>query len=301
MTIFEKFKKSAPAAPADDLMQMVDAEYPRNEFIEESSVESGVLVPLTEAEDGGQAVLGRDLWEFLGIRKRYTTWFEDMTAYGFVAGQDFLPISGETSTTGGRPRKDHILTLDMAKELSMIQRTEKGKQARRYFIECEKRAKAQPVPELPGRAELARWVIEAEVKVEALESARLRDRPKVELAEEFLSVDDAMSVQAAAHALRGAGADTGRNRLFDKMLEWGWIARHESGRGYKPYQYALDREWLVAEPRWYYSNSGERVFAAPQILVTPKGLGRLAAKFGVVVDPSECGFREVGVASSTPI
>lgn len=287
MTIFDKFKKSAPS---DDLMRMVGAEYPRNEFIEESSVESGVLVPLTETEDGEQAVLGRDLWAFLEVKDNYSNWFIDMQKYGFTSGQDFTGISLKT---GGRPRKDHVLTLDMAKELSMIQRTEKGKQARQYFIECEKRAKSQPVPELPGRAELARWVIEAEAKVEALESARLRDRPKVELAEEFLSVDDAMSVQSAAHSLRGAGADTGRNRLFDKMLEWGWIARHESGRGYKPYQYALEREWLVAEPRWYYSNSGERVFAAPQILVTPKGLGRLAAKFGVVVDPSDCGFREI--------
>lgn len=300
MTIFEKFKKSAPAAPAapsDDLMQMAVAEYPRNEFIEES----GVLVPLTETEDGEQAVLGRDLWEFLEVNTTYSRWFQRMRDYGFTEGSDWVSANfgNNPSEQGGRPRKDHIITLDMAKELSMIQRTEKGKQARQYFIECEKRAKATPA--LPGRAELARWVIEAEAKVEALESARLRDRPKVELAEEFLSVDDAMSVQAAAHALRGAGADTGRNRLFDKMLEWGWVARHESGRGYKPYQYALDREWIVAEPRWYYSNSGERVFTAPKILVTPKGLGRLAAKLGVVVDPSECGFREVGAASSTPI
>ena len=299
MTIFEKFKKSAPAAPSDDLMQMVGAEYPRNEFIEESSVESGVLVPLTETEDGEQAVLGRDLWAFLEVKNDYTTWFRDMTEYGFVAGQDFSGFSQNNTTGRGRPRKDHIITLDMAKELSMIQRTERGKQARQYFIECEKRAKATPA--LPGRAELAQWVIEAEAKVEALESARRRDRPKVELAEEFLSVDDAMSVQAAAHALRGAGADTGQQRLFQKMVQWGWITRHESGRGYKPYQYSLEREWIVAEPRWYYSNSGERVFTAPKILVTPKGLGRLAAKLGVVVDPSECGFREVGVASSTPI
>lgn len=96
------------------------------------------LIPLTERE-GAQAVMGRDLHAFLGIGKDYTTWFRDMTGYGFTAGQDFSPISGKTSELGGRPRQDHIISLDMAKEIAMIQRTEKGKQARQYFIEVEKR------------------------------------------------------------------------------------------------------------------------------------------------------------------
>lgn len=290
MTIFDKFKKSGPS---EEMMTLVGAEYPANEFIPATSAADGGLVPLMETEDGEQAVLGRDLWEFLEIGAEYAKWFKRMEEYGFVAGQDFIVTFGDNSGTTGRGRKtmNHIITLDMAKELSMIQRTEKGKQARLYFIECEKRAKA--IPALPGRAELAQWVIEAEAKVDALEAARLRDRPKVELADEFLAVDDAMSVQAAAHALRGAGADTGRNRLFSKMLEWGWIARHESGQGYKPYQYSLEREWLVSEPRWYFSDLGECVFTAPRILVTPKGLGRLATRFDVVVDPAECGFRGV--------
>lgn len=99
------------------------------------------LIPIQD-NDGTQAVMGRDLHKFLGIGKDYTTWFKDMTAYGFVAGQDFSPISGNTSPAGGRPRTDHIVSLDMAKEISMIQRSEKGKQARQYFIECERRVKS---------------------------------------------------------------------------------------------------------------------------------------------------------------
>lgn len=109
------------------------------------------VIPLTD-HNGTQAVMGRDLHKFLGIGKDYTTWFKDMTAYGFVAGQDFSPISGNTSPAGGRPRTDHIVSLDMAKEISMIQRTDKGKQARQYFIECERRAKQ---PTING-AELTR-------------------------------------------------------------------------------------------------------------------------------------------------
>lgn len=98
-----------------------------------------------EGSHGGNVVMGRDLHEFLEVRRDYTSWFKQMTDYGFSAGQDFTP--NLVKSTGGRPRADHIITLDMAKEISMIQRTERGKQARQYFIECERRMK-QLQPEL---------------------------------------------------------------------------------------------------------------------------------------------------------
>lgn len=93
--------------------------------------------------------MGRDLHEFLEVRRDYTSWFKQMTDYGFSAGQDFTPNLVK-NTGRGRPQQDHIISLDMAKEISMIQRTERGKQARQYFIECERRLK-QVQPELtPG-------------------------------------------------------------------------------------------------------------------------------------------------------
>lgn len=110
------------------------------------------LIPVHTNPDGGKAVTGRDLHQFLEVKEPYTQWFGRMTEYGFVAGQDFSEFSEKLSTSGnvGRPRQDHIITLDMAKEISMIQRTERGKQARQYFIECERRMK-QLQPELtPG-------------------------------------------------------------------------------------------------------------------------------------------------------
>lgn len=92
--------------------------------------------------------MGRDLHEFLEVKANYMEWFPRMVEYGFTAGQDFIRFSEKS--TGGRPKQDHIITLDMAKEVSMIQRTERGKQARQYFIECERRMK-QLQPELtPG-------------------------------------------------------------------------------------------------------------------------------------------------------
>ncbi|MFZ2560827.1 MAG: antA/AntB antirepressor family protein [Corynebacterium variabile] len=84
------------------------------------------MIPIDTTDAGEQVVLGRDLWEFLEVSRHYTTWFDRMKTYGFEQGVDFYPVRGETSEQGGRPRTDHILTLNMAKELSMIQRTERG-------------------------------------------------------------------------------------------------------------------------------------------------------------------------------
>lgn len=81
-------------------------------------------------------VLGRDLHELLEVESNYTTWFKRMCEYGFTEGTDFIPFLEES--TGGRPSQDHQLTIEMAKELCMLQRTEKGKQARQYFIQLEK-------------------------------------------------------------------------------------------------------------------------------------------------------------------
>lgn len=104
------------------------------------------LIPIQD-HDGLCAVMGRDLHAFLEVSERYTQWFSRMEEYGFTAGQDFIRETGKS--TGGRPCQDHIISLDMAKEISMIQRTDKGKQARQYFIECERKAKQKAVLALP--------------------------------------------------------------------------------------------------------------------------------------------------------
>src|SRR5699024_5710079 len=134
---------------------------------------SGELIPLTE-DDGIQAVMGRHLHEFLEVKTLYKDWMPRMIEYGFVAGQDFSAKMSES--TGGRPSQDHILTLDMAKEISMIQRTDKGKQARQYFIECERKAKRAPA-ELT-RLELLQIAMESEKERLALEAKVTELEPK---------------------------------------------------------------------------------------------------------------------------
>ena len=101
------------------------------------------LIKITTNENGEQLVSGRELHEFLEVGTQYTKWFERMKEYGFVGNTDFTAISQKRLTAQGNETTytDHAMTLDMAKEISMIQRTEKGKQARLYFIEVEKQYK----------------------------------------------------------------------------------------------------------------------------------------------------------------
>lgn len=95
----------------------------------------------TTKNDGGEVVVsGRDLHEFLDISTRYNDWFERMCQYGFIENTDFIAITQKRVTAQGNETTsiDHAMKLDMAKEISMLQRNEKGKQARQYFIEVEK-------------------------------------------------------------------------------------------------------------------------------------------------------------------
>ena len=94
------------------------------------------LIKIEVNENQEPVISGRALHEFLEIKTSYKDWFPRMVEYGFTEGTDFCSILSES--TGGRPATDHAIKLDMAKELAMIQRTEKGKQARQYFIQIEK-------------------------------------------------------------------------------------------------------------------------------------------------------------------
>lgn len=82
-------------------------------------------------------VLARDLYDFLDIQERYSKWFDRMKEYGFTEGIDYTPYQ-MVHPQNGQTISDHQLTIEMAKEICMLQRNEKGKQARQYFINLEK-------------------------------------------------------------------------------------------------------------------------------------------------------------------
>lgn len=103
------------------------------------------LIPFAQRFVAGvstRTVSARELHQFLSVRRDFSNWIKSrIEQYGFVENQDYLLVrqNGRIKTRGGDQRSvEYYLTLDMAKELSMVERTEQGKKARRYFIECEK-------------------------------------------------------------------------------------------------------------------------------------------------------------------
>ena len=105
------------------------------------------LIPVfngTISNETALLVNARDLHSFLDVGKRFASWIvERIAEYGLVENQDFMIISQVREKIGrGRPAKDYHLTLDTAKELAMVERNEKGRQIRRYFIECEKKLRS---------------------------------------------------------------------------------------------------------------------------------------------------------------
>ena len=104
------------------------------------------LIKLTKNEQGIETVNARELHAFLEVKTRFNDWIANrISEFGFTENKDFVSLT-ENLVSGGKQNVFHI-SIDMAKELSMLERNDKGKQARLYFIECERIAKAKQVPQ----------------------------------------------------------------------------------------------------------------------------------------------------------
>lgn len=92
-----------------------------------------------EERNGEQLVSARELHKFLEVKTRFNDWFLRMCEYGFVENKDYIAITQKRVTAQGNETTytDYLMKISMAKELSMIQRNDKGKEAREYFIKCE--------------------------------------------------------------------------------------------------------------------------------------------------------------------
>lgn len=252
-------------------------------FIQQGN--GGELIPITQTDDGRRAVSGRALHEFLGVQDKYPTWFKRMERYGFTAGQDFIADSRQTSAAGGRPQIDHILTLDMAKEISMVQRTTRGREARRYFIEVEKRAQDITAP--TGPELLARAVLEANSTIAAIEAENRALAPRADVADKFLTAEGDYEVSDAAKILTNGGVQTGRDRLFAALAHKGWIYRHKGDGKWRVKQSAIDSGHMAVLPKQHYHpKTGVLVIDPPQPRVTFKGIARIGADYGAVIDPT---------------
>lgn len=234
------------------------------------------IIPLVN-NDGIQAVLGRDLHDFLEVKERYTQWIaRHIEKYSFSEGQDFIRDFGKS--TGGRPLENHVLSMDMAKELAMLQGNEKGKQARQYFIECEKKARA---PKINGaeltRLELIQIALNAEEERLALEAKNKELAPKADAYESFIDTTGKYPVGAVAKML-----GMGQNKLFRELRNRGVLISKGAMRN-TPYQQYMHHFEVKAHE--YERSSGE-MGCSYTTYVQPSGIDFIRRKLDLpAIDP----------------
>ncbi|HGD3178712.1 TPA: phage antirepressor KilAC domain-containing protein [Streptococcus agalactiae] len=192
------------------------------------------LITVTLNDSHEPVVSGRQLHEALGVRTRYDNWFSRMTEYGFTENQDYLVTSifGHNSNGGRQNKVDHIVKLDMAKEIAMIQRTDKGKQVRTYFIQIEKDYNS------PEKI-MARALLMADKKVHKLEAQIEVDRPKVLFADAVSASKSSCLIGELAKILKQNGIDIGQNKLFQWLRGNGYLISRRGESWNQPTQKSM--------------------------------------------------------------
>lgn len=196
------------------------------------------LIKITE-KDGQQLVSARELHEFLGVSKHITQWIKpyikDDNDYGFELNVDFMRIDGEVNPTNGLPTVDFAITIEMAKELSMVSKTEKGKQARKYFIQCEKKLKE---------------VVQAPKQLTAIERLKLQDEAILEINEKVDNLEGNMPLfKAECDELQDLVHKVGVRYLGGKKSK-AYNDASLRGRVYADIQHQLKREFGVNKYAW---------------------------------------------------
>ena len=227
------------------------------------------LINVTLNDNQEPVVSGRQLHEALGVNSRYTTWFDRMKEYGFTEGQDFLPNLGKS--TGGRQATDHVIKLDMAKEIAMIQRTERGKQVRQYFIQVEKDFNS------PEKI-MARALLMADQKVHKLEAKIEADRPKVLFAEAVSASHTSILVGELAKLLKQNGVDMGANRLFNWLRAHGYLIKRNGRDWNMPTQKSVEMG-LIRVKETSITHADGHITVSKTPLVTGKGQQYFINKF----------------------
>ena len=150
------------------------------------------LVPTNLNGEKIQAVDARELHEFLESKQDFSTWIKNrIQTYKFRKGSDFEVFHNFVeNSSGGRPPEEYYVTIDMAKELSMVERNERGKQARQYFIECERRAREISAPTTAEQLlSTARVMVDIERKQWKIEKNQAEHERRLEILEARINSD----------------------------------------------------------------------------------------------------------------
>ena len=205
-------------------------------------------------------VLARDLHEFLEVETRFNDWFKRMCEYGFEEGRDFYSFLSKTPD-GGRPSSDAQLTIEMAKEICMLQRNERGKQARQYFISLEA---AWNSPEQV----MARALRLADKKLEELTKANTTltvqnqiMAPKADYFDELVDRNLLTGIRETAKQLH-----VPPKKFVDFLLERQYMYRDKKGKLMPYARYVEDGLFELKET---YNTKTQ--WSGTQVLITPKG------------------------------
>ena len=211
-------------------------------------------------------VSGRELHEALEVKTAYKDWFPRMCEYGFTEGEDFNPLKNEQDRTEGnrqvsRELTDHQLTIPMAKEICMLQRSEKGKQFRQYFIRVEE-AWNSPEMIMKRALEIANEKVKAlQVSVSQLTVDKQIMQPKADYFDELVDRNLLTGIRETAKELK-----VKQNTFVNFLLDKKYLYRDKKG---KLMPYAKPMENGLFEVKEF---SNEKTgFSSTQVFITPKG------------------------------
>lgn len=181
------------------------------------------LIKINYENGDRPTVLGRELHKALEVKTAYKDWFPRMCEYGFTEGEDFCSFLSES--TGGRPSTDHQLTISMAKELCMLQRTEKGKQCRQYFISVEEEWN-KPEAVMARALQMANRTLEnIKADNERLALQLKENEPLVLFAKAVETSHTSILIGDLAKLIKQNGVEIGQKRLFAWLRNNGYLIK----------------------------------------------------------------------------
>ena len=213
-------------------------------------------------------VSARDLYEFLEATERFNSWFERMTQYGLVENTDYTTVKKltEVPNNGGiqiRELDDYQLTIDTAKQIAMLQRNEKGTQARKYFIQVEN---AWNSPEKV----MARALEIAHKTIATLELKNNEMKPKALFADAVASSKTSILIGQLAKILTQNGYQIGQNRLFEKLRNEGFLSSRKGADWNMPQQRYVEQGIFEIKESTHIDGNGVNI-TTKTVTVTGKG------------------------------
>lgn len=215
----------------------------------------------------------RELHEFLEVKTSFKDWFPRMCEYGFNESQDFNPLKNEQVRLEGnrqvkRTVQDYEITLDMAKEIAMIQRSDKGKEVRQYFLELERRWNS-PEAVMNRALEYSRKQVKAlmEEKQGLIEENK-ELKPKALFADAVSASNESILIGQLAKLIRQNGYEIGQNRLFEWMRENEYLIK-KGERYNQPTQKSMDLGLFEVKERTITNPDG-----STRITLTTKVIGK---------------------------